>query len=186
MTGCASGAGVAVGGAGAAGAGTAGAGDAGAGAGGRRGRAGLEAAGFSSAAVGTAIGVAVTLGSCGSPAPVALSAGGIASSAGRCVELSAETRADVAGAVPAAWTGPVPGSACVGKAALTSFGDGAAVASPGAAEAVASGSVGRRGGRRRRGGGGLCALGGSAILGSTPLFRHIKGIPDLGAILPSA
>jgi hypothetical protein len=77
----------------------------------------------------------------------------------------------------------VPG----GNTALTSFGDGAAGAAPdslGAGEPVAS--VGRRGGRRRRGGGGLCASGGSAILGSTPLFRHIKGIPDLGAILPSA
>jgi hypothetical protein len=35
-------------------------------------------------------------------------------------------------------------------------------------------------------GGGLPALGGFAILGFTPLFRHINEIRDRGAILPSA
>jgi hypothetical protein len=97
------------------------------------------------------------------------------------------------GAIPAgAVTGPVPasfgdGKAVFGdgKAALTSFGDGAAAGSLDEGDRVASRSVGRRRGPRRRGGGGLCASGGSAILASTPLFRHIKGIPDLGAILPS-
>jgi hypothetical protein len=101
--------------------------------------------------------------------------------------MDVETLMEDGGFPPAAdGTGPVPASFGNGKAALTSFGDGAAAGSPDAGEAVASGFVGRRGGRRRRGGGGLCASGGSAILGSTPLFRHIKEIPDLGAIVPSA
>lgn len=42
----------------------------------------------------------------------------------------------------------------------------------------------RRG--RPEAGGGLPALGGFAILGFTPLFRHINEIRDRGAILPSA
>jgi len=39
---------------------------------------------------------------------------------------------------------------------------------------------------RPEAGGGLPALGGFAILGFTPLFRHINEIRDRGAILPSA
>jgi hypothetical protein len=153
-------------------AGGTGTGDAGVAAGvdGRRGRVGLAAAGFAAAAAGT--GDAGALGSAGLPAtePVALLSGGVAT--------PAETLANGAGPAAAVFD-PAPAAVCDGKATLTSFGDGVAAASPGAGEPVALGSVGRRGGRRRRGGGGLCAFGGWAILGSTPLFRHIKEITDL-------
>jgi hypothetical protein len=191
MAGCANGVGVAVGRAAGAGAGAVGAAVVGiaagigvaAGAGvaaegdGRRGRAGLEAAGFS----GASLDAVLAAGSVGLPAlELDISVGGVVA--------PEDGLGGGTGAAPVeAGTGrdspAVPG----GNTALTSFGDGAAAAAPESldvGEPVAS--VGRRGGRRRRDGGGLCAFGGSAILGSTPLFRHIKGIPDLGAILPSA
>jgi hypothetical protein len=53
-------------------------------------------------------------------------------------------------------------------------------------EPSASGAGLRRVPRGRPEGGGLPALGGFAILGFTPLFRHINEIRDRGAILPSA
>ena len=54
-------------------------------------------------------------------------------------------------------------------------------------EPSASGAGVRRVPRGRpEAGGGLPALGGFAILGFTPLFRHINEIRDRGAILPSA
>jgi hypothetical protein len=191
MTGCAKGVGVAVGrapgaeaGAGAAGvggaAGTGVAAGAGAAAGGdgRRGRAGLAAAGFA----GALLDAVLAAGSVGLPVLelVVISVGGVVAPE---EGLGGGTGAAPVGAGTGRDSPAVPG----GNTALTSFGDGAAAAaldSLGAGEPVAL--VRRRGGRRRRSGGGLCASGGSAILGSTPLFRHIKGIPDLGAILPSA
>ena len=53
-------------------------------------------------------------------------------------------------------------------------------------EPSASGAGVRRVPRGRPEGGGLPALGGFAILGFTPLFRHINEIRDRAAILPSA
>ena len=53
-------------------------------------------------------------------------------------------------------------------------------------EPSASGAGVRRVPRGRPEGGGLPALGGFAILGFTPLFRHINEIRDRGAILSSA
>jgi hypothetical protein len=145
---------------------------------GRRGRADLAAAGFA----GASLDAVLAAGSVGLPVLelVVISLGGVVAPE---EGLGGGTGAIPVGAGAGRDSPAVPG----GNTALTSFGDGAAAVaadSLGAGEPVAS--VGRRGGRRRRGGGGLCAFGGSAILGSTPLFRHIKGIPDLGAILPSA
>lgn len=190
MTGCIGGAGVsarrvgaggaeaaraAAGGATGAGAAPAGAGGA-AGGGGRRGRAGLVTAGFTGTALDAASADVPDSASFLVPRPVAASAGRVATPAAML--------ADEAGALAPTGTGRAPVSG--GKAALTSFGDGAAASLPDAPSEGASASVGRRWGRRRRGGGALSASGGSAILASTPLFRHIKEIPDLGAILPSA
>jgi hypothetical protein len=191
MIGCISGIGVSAGRVGAAGAGAAGA------------AAGTRAGGAEATAAGAAGG---TAGGDGRRARVGFVAVGLAGAAPRAPEsaglpmlepvagsaggfaTSAETLGDGPGAASApVETDRVPALVSGGNTALTSFGDGAAVGSADTLrELVASGPVGRRGGRRRRGGGGLCALGGSAIRGSSPLFRHIKGIPNLGAILPSA
>jgi hypothetical protein len=53
-------------------------------------------------------------------------------------------------------------------------------------ESSAFGAGARRVLRGRPEAGGVPALGGFAILGFTPLFRHINEIRDCGAILPSA